>query len=152
MSYSTAVGPSLSYICKKNLITSIGVVSYILNKTVVIILRKWKQNGVSYCITFIKYIQALALLLSRISHCRHYRFRGIPSLIWLFGYIIKIRTSIKNALILPKAHHYHLSIIWSIWIAYAHIQISSGSSTWVRFLSLARSKLGLCSANHRPGY
>ena len=26
------------------------------------------------------------------------------------------------------------------------------AETWVRFLSLARSKLRLCSANHRPGY
>ena len=25
-------------------------------------------------------------------------------------------------------------------------------ATWARFLSLARSKLRLCSANHRPGY
>ena len=29
---------------------------------------------------------------------------------------------------------------------------SSSVETWARFLSLARSKLRLCSANHRPGY
>ena len=26
------------------------------------------------------------------------------------------------------------------------------AKSWARFLSLARSKLRLCSANHRPGY
>ena len=29
---------------------------------------------------------------------------------------------------------------------------STENITWARFLCLARSKLGLCSANHRPGY
>ena len=37
-----------------------------------------------------------------------------------------------------------------------HIVLPTGfgvcSSAWARFLSLARSKLRLCSANHRPGY
>ena len=30
--------------------------------------------------------------------------------------------------------------------------VDSAPSTWAHFLSLARSKLGLCSANHRAGY
>ena len=48
-------------------------------------------------------------------------------------------------------------IMWKLFIK-NFIQISQGpmslnlALTWARFLSLARSKLRQCSANHRPGY
>ena len=39
----------------------------------------------------------------------------------------------------------YIHVLW--WHSTRHNSLS-----WVRFLSLARSKLRLCSANHRPGY
>ena len=38
------------------------------------------------------------------------------------------------------------------WLSKRHKGISSSDKTWARFLSLAQSKLRLCSANHRAGY
>ena len=49
----------------------------------------------------------------------------------------------------------HLFVVWCTWVPPSATIISSTAyifSTRARFLSLAQSKLRLCSANHRPGY
>ena len=53
----------------------------------------------------------------------------------------------------------HIDILVGLWginsdcsQVWAFISSTPCGLTWARFLSLARSKLRLCSANHRPGY
>ena len=85
------------------------------------------------------------------------RFRKIPAAI--LSDVIWSMEFIRNHWYLEKCEKKAAILMASTVPAYDLAQISNRESAdevltkfWARFLSLAQSKLRLCSANHRPGY